>query len=219
MKFRSARRIPNKSTSTTKSFRLKPVDHLCFQPLSRTNNSTPTNAHSRRLDRQPTQLPTMASLFDDADEPELKINPVFAKKYEDRKKREELSNLKDKYGDSESEESESTSEEEDETGQLVTPFLDAQIVKTIASIKRKDPEVYDPKTAFFEEEEVKKAKEAWKEKQKKKEKPVTLKDLQRKRLLEGKLDGEDYEEEGKKLLTMVEEQEKAKRELKVGWIR
>jgi protein KRI1 len=161
----------------------------------------------------------MASLFDDADEPELKINPVFAKKYEDRKKREELSNLKDKYGDSESEESESTSEEEDETGQLVTPFLDAQIVKTIASIKRKDPEVYDPKTAFFEEEEVKKAKEAWKEKQKKKEKPVTLKDLQRKRLLEGKLDGEDYEEEGKKLLTMVEEQEKAKRELKVGWIR
>ncbi len=155
----------------------------------------------------------MASLFDDADDVQLKINPVFAKKYEDRKKREELSTLKDKYGsDDESEES-STDEEEDETGELVTPFLDAQIVKTIASIKRKDPEVYDPKTAFFEEEEVERAKAAWREKQKKKEKPVTLKDLQRKRLLEGNLDGEDEEE--KKPLTMVEEQEKAKRELKV----
>jgi len=61
--------------------------------------------------------------------------------------------VKEKYGDLENlaggEESDSTSEEEDEYGELVTPEIDAQILKTITAIRSKDPKVYDSNTSFF----------------------------------------------------------------------
>jgi hypothetical protein len=49
---------------------------------------------------------------------------------------------------SEDEES-SESEIEDEDGELVTPALDTQILRTISLLKAKDPAVYDPKVNFF----------------------------------------------------------------------
>jgi protein KRI1 len=59
----------------------------------------------------------------------------------------------------------STSEEEDEFGELVTPEVDAQIMKTIVAIKSKDPKVYDSQSNFFSDEEIRKARQQWLDKQ------------------------------------------------------
>lgn len=159
----------------------------------------------------------MAALLDSDSEPELRINPAYAQRYEQRKKKEELSQLQDKYGDGSESES-SDDEEEDEVGELVTPAVDAQIVKTIALLRKRDPAVYDAEKKFFDDAEIEEAKRKWREKQQKlKEdgKPVKLKDFQRQRLLAG-AEGESNDEEEEKPLTLAEEQEKARRELKVG---
>ena len=62
--------------------------------------------------------------------------------------------MKLKYGsDAEEVNSESDSEEdesEDEDGEELTPAVDAAILRTLARIKRKDPEIYNSKTGIFE---------------------------------------------------------------------
>ncbi|CAJ0838382.1 4192_t:CDS:10 [Entrophospora sp. SA101] len=136
------------------------------------------------------------------DEPvEFKINHQYAKKYEIRKRGEELSKLKEKYdrSDLNSEDvavSDSTSEEEDEYGELITPEVDAQIMKTITAIRSKDP--------------------------KSGTKPIHLKDYHRQILLKnGGNDDSDSDNDistkayNKKLeLTPIEEEQKLKEELK-----
>ncbi|KAJ3091889.1 hypothetical protein HK102_012811 [Quaeritorhiza haematococci] len=181
----------------------------------------------------------------------LTINESFAKKYEHKKRQEELSQLRDKYGeeeavlamkldrkqrrprryeeeaeddyDDEDDEDSESDEEEDEVGELVTPEVDAQILKTIAKIRSRDPSVYDSQTNFFTEEEIKKAHERWQEKQralKSSEKPMHLKDYHRMRLLDG--EAEDEEEGGNKktdedaILPHSAEQEKLKDEFKMA---
>lgn len=63
--------------------------------------------------------------------------------------------MKEKYGsdvdedDLGSEDSESDTTE-DEHGEELTPALDAAILRTLARIKRKDPEIYDVKKDVFE---------------------------------------------------------------------
>jgi len=111
------------------------------------------------------------------------------------------------YGSDEGEGS-SDDEIEDEDGDLVTPALDKQILKTISLIKAKDPAVYNPKTNFFSDEEVRKVQEEWekkKEEKRRQPKPVTIQDYQRKLLLEnaGVI---DEEAELPQKLTYVEEQ-------------
>ena len=64
--------------------------------------------------------------------------------------------VKEKYGsdvesgdegsDTDSEEAES----EDEDGEELTPAIDAAILRTLARIKRKDPEIYDARKDVFE---------------------------------------------------------------------
>ncbi|KAI9026817.1 KRI1-like family C-terminal-domain-containing protein [Hyaloraphidium curvatum] len=161
----------------------------------------------------------MPNLLEDDDELQLKVNPEFARKYEERKKREELSQLRDKYEHgSGSEEDSEEDEEEDEFGELVTPAVDAQIVQTIALIRKRDPAVYDSQKKFFDEAELEKARQEWERKQKKLKaegKPVRLKDVHRERLLAGQ--GSDNEEESRPL-THAEEQEKLKRELKAAML-
>ncbi|CAG8769743.1 2718_t:CDS:2, partial [Acaulospora morrowiae] len=132
----------------------------------------------------------------------ITINTDYAKKYEERKRNEELSKLKEKYGDVklDSSEDESTSEEEDEFGELVTPEVDAQIMKTIAAIRSKDPKLYDSQSSFFADEEVQKARQRWTYKQQEKKsegKPVHLKDYHRQLLLEngGVIDETDTKSE------------------------
>ncbi|THH07868.1 hypothetical protein EW145_g3091 [Phellinidium pouzarii] len=87
---------------------------------------------------------------------QLTLNEHFAKAYAYKKEREELSNLKDKYG-SDLEEGGEVSEDseedttEDEEGEELTPAVDAAILRTLARIKRKDPAIYEVDKDVFED--------------------------------------------------------------------
>ncbi|RDB25162.1 Protein kri1 [Hypsizygus marmoreus] len=93
----------------------------------------------------------------------LTINEHYAKAFEYRKEREELQKLKEKYGsdygedeDEDEDDSDSESDEsEDEDGEELTPILDAAILRTLARIRRKDPEIYDAEKNIFGEEQEK----------------------------------------------------------------
>ncbi|KAI8828669.1 KRI1-like family C-terminal-domain-containing protein [Chytriomyces cf. hyalinus JEL632] len=165
---------------------------------------------------------------DDDMEAGFNINRAFASKYEEKKKREEIGNLQEKYGGrfnrfAEEEESESDSEsdeEEDENGELLSKELDVQIMKTIGLIRSKKPEVYDPTKKFFSPEELAKSRIAWNEKQnaaKAEGKKVTLKDYHRERLLKGEANDEDDDEaeiEEPVTKTYIQEQEELRQSFK-----
>jgi len=110
----------------------------------------------------------------------LTINEHYAKAYEYRKEREELSKLKEKYG-SDIEEDEIDSEDseeaesEDEDGEELTPAVDAAILRTLARIRKKDPSIYQQGKNVFEEERQKTGDAApLRRVQKDKSKPVTM---------------------------------------------
>ena len=90
---------------------------------------------------------------DDDDGPEsttdvtLGINKDYAKRFENRKKKQELARLQQLYGDAEDSED---AESEDEDAELLTPDLDLQIFKTIDKIRAKDRDLYDPSKQWFE---------------------------------------------------------------------
>ncbi|KAI9230051.1 MAG: KRI1-like family-domain-containing protein [Piptocephalis tieghemiana] len=113
-------------------------------------------------------------------------------------------------------EDESTSEEEDEEGEMVTPAVDAQIMRTLQAIRSKDLSVYSKDTSFFDEKTMAEAEKAWKEKQKQKksDKPIRMKDMTRKALLEHGGMSEDEEDTPPRKMTHVEEQEKLRMDLK-----
>ncbi|PKK79571.1 Krr1-domain-containing protein [Rhizophagus irregularis] len=164
--------------------------------------------------------------MDSEEDPPVKltINSEFAKKYEERKRGEELSKLKEKYGDvanfdSDEADESSTSEEEDEFGELVTPEVDAQIMKTIIAMKSKDPKVYDSQSNFFAEEEIQKAREQWLDKQREKKleaKPMNLKDYNRNILLENGGIIDNSKIKGNIELAPVQEEQKLKEEFKAA---
>lgn len=108
----------------------------------------------------------------------LSINEHYAKAFHYRKEREELqkcmskclstyychltlSRVKEKYGsdpesDLSDDESDSESDtDEDEDGEELTPAVDAAILRTLAKIKRRDPEIYDTEKDVFGEEQQK----------------------------------------------------------------
>ncbi|KAG0708658.1 KRI1-like family C-terminal-domain-containing protein [Suillus ampliporus] len=101
----------------------------------------------------------MLSDSDTEDIQTLTINEHYAKAFEYKKEREELSNvLKEKYGsDFEEHEDEETdsedAESEDENGEELTPAVDAAILRTLARIKKKDPAIYNAEKSIFEEEQ------------------------------------------------------------------
>ncbi|KAI8803146.1 KRI1-like family C-terminal-domain-containing protein [Cladochytrium replicatum] len=134
------------------------------------------------------------------------INEAYAEKFETRKRNEELNDLTHKYGadlakkkleggDDEFEDEED--EEEDEDGALVTPAIDAAIVRTWIKIREGKSEVYDPNRTFFNEEEIEKARQEWERKiRSKKEhekKPMTIGEVKRQALLKKV---KDFEEDG-----------------------
>ncbi|KAF7289267.1 Kri1-C domain-containing protein [Mycena indigotica] len=97
---------------------------------------------------------------DERDVHQITINEHYAKAFEYRKEREELQKLKDQYGsDPDSEEEEETdsesAESEDSDGEELTPAMDAAILRTLARIKRKDPEIYTGGKDIFAEEQEK----------------------------------------------------------------
>lgn len=178
----------------------------------------------------------------------LSINPSFAQRYDERKRKQEISQLEDKHKaklqkkgifktstndeneDDESDYTDSESdEEEDDEGELLTPAVDAQILKTLSEIRSRSQKVYDPNTKFFDEQEIAKIDQEWREKHanskknsiKPESKPkMTVRDYQRHRILSGEAleeaekeenEEEDFEPEP---LTHVQEQELLKAEMK-----
>jgi protein KRI1 len=64
--------------------------------------------------------------------------------------------VKEKYGsdfedeNAESETDSESDESEDEEGEELTPVVDAAILRTLARIKRKDPEIYNSEKNIFD---------------------------------------------------------------------
>ncbi|GAA5866742.1 hypothetical protein JCM3774_001978 [Rhodotorula dairenensis] len=171
-------------------------------------------------------------------EPELafKVNEAFAEKYENKKRGEELSKLQDKYGkdfqlgdDDEDDETDYSTDDDD--AELVTPEVDAAILRTLAKIRAKDPAVYEEGRAVFDEEEAETAAArraaataGTKTSRQKSSKPVLLKDFQRARLLadaQGGGDDDDTAGAGagaEAEMTPVEEQRLLKQEMKAAFL-
>lgn len=121
---------------------------------------------------------------DREDEGTLTINRDYARRYDERKRREELRKNKDLLND----ESES-SESEDEDGELLTQRVNNKVLDTLYKIKKKDPSVYDQNVRFFEdkdfEEEPDEKKHDSSEGTSLNRKPVLYKDVLREALSSG----------------------------------
>ncbi|KAG0151841.1 hypothetical protein CROQUDRAFT_667555 [Cronartium quercuum f. sp. fusiforme G11] len=124
----------------------------------------------------------------------LTFNQSYAQQYESRKRGEELTKLKDKYGpdyDGEETDEDEDLSSEDSDAEFITPEVDAAILKTMAKIKRADPTLYEGDQPVFQEEESQhSAARANKTKihpeTNHRQKPLHLRDYQRKALLAGK---------------------------------
>ncbi|XP_068130471.1 protein KRI1 homolog [Hyperolius riggenbachi] len=122
---------------------------------------------------------------------ELKINRKFAERYDRYREKEELQRLKDRYGDrGEEEDSESSSSESDSGDEpTLDPQLDKDFYRTLSLLKKKDPRIYQEDVSFY------RATEPSTSSQNKatKEKPMFLKDYERKVILEKEGKYEDEE--------------------------
>lgn len=157
------------------------------------------------------------TLLDDDDGGEVDVNAEwtvnenFAKRFTHNKQREDLHRLQElkKRGMAGSDSDDSESEDEDEDGKLPAK-TDVQIFETLAMIKKKDPVIYKPEAKFYDDEEDEE--EDGEAVETKKKKPVYLKDVQARHLL----DGDDDEEEDMpkkkvpKVKTYADEQEELK---------
>eukprot|EP00985_Skeletonema_marinoi_P004644 scaffold2012_cov128-Skeletonema_marinoi.AAC.10 len=118
------------------------------------------------------------------------INAKFAREYEQRKRREELTKHRKVNFDldgNENDDGSSSSESEDEEGELLTPHLDAQIVKTLKALRRKDDSVYDKNATFYAKGDDSDDDESSGDKKMKRK---TYKDVVREQILE-QMDDED----------------------------
>ncbi|KAJ3356751.1 KRRI-Interacting protein 1 [Allomyces javanicus] len=143
------------------------------------------------------ELTNLSEKYRDVEERQLKKISELRRKYGTNADITAVLDDDDRSGGSDDED-DSDSEEEDENGELVTPDVDAQILKTLALIRKRDPAVYQADRQFFDEEELTKAQVEWKRKQeelKKRKKKVTLKDLERAQVLLGITDVAAAEED------------------------
>lgn len=81
-----------------------------------------------------------------------------------------------------SSESDSSDEEEDEDGELFTPSVNVQFLKTIKALRKKDDSIYDPRAQFFDDY-IEKDDDA-DDTKKKTRKPQRYKDVVREQILE-----------------------------------
>ena len=110
----------------------------------------------------------------------LTVNKSYAKAYQSRKQKEELTQARQR-NDYDSDEDSSSSEEEDENANLLTPAVNFQFAKTMKALRNKDSSIYDPKTEFFEDgNNMDEAEES----SGKKKKPKKFKDVLRDQILE-----------------------------------
>ncbi|XP_058232008.1 protein KRI1 homolog isoform X2 [Hemibagrus wyckioides] len=125
---------------------------------------------------------------------ELKINKKFAERYDKYRQKEELQKLKDRFGDQDDEGSSSSSDSEsDESEVEFDPKLEKDFYRTLSLLKKKDPKIYQKDAQFYTEE----GSDEKPSTSKKAEKPMFIKDYERKVILErgGKYDDDDSTDE------------------------
>ncbi|EDW73443.1 uncharacterized protein Dwil_GK16643 [Drosophila willistoni] len=146
------------------------------------------------------------NLFEGSDDEgadlQLTTNKDYAKSYNILRKKELLQKYKDRGLDvSESELDSDSSDSSDEDNEDVK--FDQEFFKTLSSLKSKDPKIYDKETKFFndedgddDEEDADEEDDVSGKKKVKKSKPVTLKDYERKVILEnnGRFEEDDEDE-------------------------
>lgn len=121
---------------------------------------------------------------------ELKINRQFADRYERYREKEELQRLKDRYGDKGEEDSGSSSSASDsEDEPTIDPEVDRDFYRTLSLLKKKDPRIYQEDVTFYKETDQ----PATSQSKSTKEKPMYLKDYERKVILEKEGKYEDEE--------------------------
>ncbi|XP_058126533.1 protein KRI1 homolog [Anopheles ziemanni] len=154
---------------------------------------------------------------EEAEPVEFRTNKNYAKHYDQFRKKEILSQLKN----AESEESSDSSDDETTDEEIVDPDFDKEFFRTLAFLKRNDPAKYAEQPKFFEK--VKSVEEVALAKRHHKEKPMTLKDYERKMLLEngGVFEDEDDIDPNSERIqqraaspTLVEQEKKIKDEIK-----
>jgi protein KRI1 len=139
------------------------------------------------------------------EEARITVNEAYAKRFVHNKEREDLHRLQElkKKGlaNSDGDDDDDDSEEEDEDG-LLPVRTDAQIFETLARIKKRDPSIYVSEAKFYDEEGDEDGREegdgvepATKEKKKK---PLYLKDVVARQLLDGGADEDEEDENLKK---------------------
>ncbi|XP_020342345.1 protein KRI1 homolog [Oncorhynchus kisutch] len=139
---------------------------------------------------------------------DFKINSKFAEKYDKYRQKEELQRLKDKYGD-QADESESGSESDGDSEVEFDPKVERDFYRTLSLLKKKDPKIYQTDTTFYTVEDVSIGDDAQPSTSNKTEKPMYLKDYERKVILERGGKYEDEEEES-------DDEEAAKRRERAG---
>uniref|UniRef100_A0A8C8IU53 Protein KRI1 homolog n=1 Tax=Oncorhynchus tshawytscha TaxID=74940 RepID=A0A8C8IU53_ONCTS len=117
---------------------------------------------------------------------DFKINSKFAEKYDKYRQKEELQRLKDKYGDQADEsESGSDSESDDDSEVELDPKVERDFYRTLSLLKKKDPKIYQTDATFYTVEDASIGDDAQPSTSKKTtEKPMYLKDYERKVILE-----------------------------------
>uniref|UniRef100_A0A2M3Z5U7 Protein KRI1 homolog n=1 Tax=Anopheles braziliensis TaxID=58242 RepID=A0A2M3Z5U7_9DIPT len=160
-------------------------------------------------------------LFNDSDQEdeeeqvEFRTNKNYAKHYDEFRKKEilgQLKNLDPGSGSSDSSDDETTDEE------IVDEDFDKEFFRTLAFLKRKDPNKYTEQPTFFQD--VKPVEEVALTKRHRKEKPMTLKDYERKVMLEKGGVFEDEEDPDVERVqrpespSLVEQQKRIKEEIK-----
>ncbi|XP_052872837.1 protein KRI1 homolog [Anopheles cruzii] len=160
-------------------------------------------------------------LFNDSDPEEeeesveFRTNKSYAKHYDEFRKKEILGQLKNLESDgSDSSDDETTDDE------IVDADFDKEFFRTLAFLKRNDPSKYTEEQSFFKN--VKPVEEVALAKRHRKEKPMTLKDYERKVMLEKDGVYEDEEDLGHaphaatrpESPSLVEQQKRIKDEIK-----
>ena len=141
----------------------------------------------------------------------LTVNKKFATKYQNRKEREELIQIRQRKGGDDgrggggdSSESDSSDEEEDEVGELFTPSVNVQFLKTIKALRKKDDKIYDPNSRFFDDDNYNAVGDDKNDGDtEKKQKPKRYKDVVREQILE-QMEDEENEGGNKKTNTNVD---------------
>ncbi|KAI8320615.1 Krr1-domain-containing protein [Martensiomyces pterosporus] len=124
--------------------------------------------------------------------------------------------------DSSDESTDESDVEEDEDGELVTPEIDAQIMKTLTALRSKNKSIYDSSVSFFSEGAIKNSQNAWAAKQEaakdKSGSGMTIRDYQHKVMVEhgGVVDDDEELKKAVPSMTHVEEQEALKNEFKAA---